>query len=105
MQVFELEQWEIFYRFFGTVIYTICNVTVGALIGVQVEGEVSAIGMAKTYGGVLYVFSGHLFPLTHTPYPFGWLPGVLPATHLPLHRPRFLSTRGRMARSGTTPRF
>ena len=44
-------------------IYTICNVTVGALIGVQVEGEVSAIGMAKTYGGVLtYVFSGHLFP-------------------------------------------
>jgi ABC-2 type transport system permease protein len=66
----------------GTVIYTICNVTVGALIGVQVEGEVSAIGLAKTYGGVLsYVFSGHLFPLTHTPYPFGWLPGVLPATH------------------------
>ena len=53
-----------------------------ALIGVQVEGEVPAIGMAKTYGGVLtYVFSGHLFPLTHTPYPFGWLPGVLPATH------------------------
>jgi ABC-2 type transport system permease protein len=66
----------------GTVIYTICNVTVGALIGVQVKGEVPAIGMAKTYGGVLtYVFSGHLFPLTHTPYPFGWLPGVLPATH------------------------
>ena len=66
----------------GTVIYTICNVTVGAFIGVQVEGEVPAIGMAKTYGGVLtYVFSGHLFPLTHTPYPFGWLPDILPATH------------------------
>ena len=50
----------------GTVIYTICNVTVGAYWR-QVEGEVPAIGMAKTYGGVLtYVFSGHLFPLTHT---------------------------------------
>ena len=56
-------QWDLLPFLCGTVIYTICNVTVGALIGVQVEGEVSAIGMAKTYGGVLtYVFSGHLFP-------------------------------------------
>ena len=83
MQVFGLEPvGELAPFLCGTVVYTICNVTVGALIGVQVEGEVSAIGMAKTYGGVLtYVFSGHLFPLTHTPYPFGWLPGILPATH------------------------
>jgi len=83
MQMFALEPVGDLLPFLcGTVIYTICNVTVGALIGVQVEGEVTAIGMAKTYGGVLtYVFSGHLFPLTHTPYPFGWLPAVLPATH------------------------
>jgi ABC-2 type transport system permease protein len=83
MQIFELEPvGELAPFLCGTVIYTLCNVTVGALIGVQVEGEVSAIGMAKTYGGVLtYVFSGHLFPLTHTPYPFGWVPGILPATH------------------------
>jgi ABC-2 type transport system permease protein len=83
MQVFELEPVGNVWPFLcGTVIYTICNVTVGALIGVQVEGEVAAIGMAKTYGGVLtFVFSGHLFPLTHTPYPFGWLPDILPATH------------------------
>jgi ABC-2 type transport system permease protein len=67
---------------FGTVIYTVCNVTIGALIGVLVEGEVAAIGLAKTYGAVLtFVFSGHLFPLTHTPFPFGWLPNILPATH------------------------
>lgn len=83
MQVFDLEPvGELSPFLCGTLIYTICNVTVGALIGVAVEGEVPAIGMAKTYGGVLsYVFSGHLFPLTHTPYPFGWLPDVLPATH------------------------
>ena len=83
VQVFELEPVGDPAPFlFGTVIYTLCNVTIGALIGVQVEGEVSAIGLAKTYGGVLtFVFSGHLFPLTHTPYPFGWLPGILPATH------------------------
>lgn len=83
MQVFELDPvGDPFPFLFGTVIYTVCNVTIGALIGVQVEGEVSAIGLAKTYGGVLtFIFSGHLFPLTHTPYPFGWLPGILPATH------------------------
>src|SRR5262245_46355175 len=83
MQVFELEPVGDVWPFLcGTVIYTVCNVTVGALIGVQVKGEVAAIGMAKTYGGVLtFVFSGHLFPLTHTPYPFGWLPDILPATH------------------------
>ena len=83
MQMFELEPvGEPSPFLLGTVIYTVCNVSVGALIGVQVEGEVSAIGLAKTYGGVLtFVFSGHLFPLTHTPYPFGWLPNVLPATH------------------------
>src|SRR5262252_8181269 len=66
----------------GTVIYTICNVTIGALIGIMAEGEVAAIGMAKTYGMVLtFVFSGQLFPLSQTPYPFGWLPNILPATH------------------------
>ncbi len=83
MQMFELEPVGDPAPFlFGTIVYTICNVTIGALIGIQVEGEVSAIGLAKTYGGVLtFVFSGHLFPLTHTPYPFGWLPSVLPATH------------------------
>ena len=83
MQAFDLEPvGELSPFVFGTVIYTICNVTIGALIGVQVEGEVSAIGLAKTYGGVLtFVFSGHLFPLTHTPFPFGWLPDILPATH------------------------
>jgi ABC-2 type transport system permease protein len=83
MQVFELESVGDLWPFLcGTVIYIICNVTVGALIGVQVEGEIAAIGLAKTYGAVLtFVFSGHLFPLTHTPYPFGWLPGILPGTH------------------------
>jgi ABC-2 type transport system permease protein len=83
MQTFELEPVGDPLPFLcGTVIYTVCNVTIGALIGVMVEGEVAAIGMAKTYGGVLtFVFSGHLFPLTHTPYPFGWLPDILPATH------------------------
>jgi ABC-2 type transport system permease protein len=83
MQMFELEPVGDPSPFLcGTVIYTICNVTIGALIGVMVEGEVAAIGMAKTYGGVLtFVFSGHLFPLTQTPYPFGWLPDILPATH------------------------
>src|SRR5262245_18741431 len=83
MQMFELEPVGDPSPFlFGTVIYVICNVTIGALIGVMAEGEVAAIGMAKTYGGVLtFVFSGHLFPLTHTPFPFGWLPNILPATH------------------------
>ena len=83
LQMFELEPvGDVLPFLFGTVIYTICNVSVGALIGIQVADEVSAIGLAKTYGGVLsFVFSGHLFPLTHTPFPFGWLPEVLPATH------------------------
>ncbi|HYW72276.1 MAG TPA: ABC transporter permease [Pyrinomonadaceae bacterium] len=83
MQMFKLEPVGDPWPFLcGTVIYTICNVTIGAFIGVIIEGEVAAIGLAKTYGMVLtFVFSGQLFPLSQTPYPFGWLPDLLPATH------------------------
>jgi ABC-2 type transport system permease protein len=66
----------------GTVLYLLCNINIGVLIGGAIPNQATAIQMVAVFSFLLsFLLSGFVFPLANVPAEIRWISSIVPASY------------------------